>query len=86
MPCARKEGILAFSLSPSTGLRGIRANARERRSTHVMGALVLLNGHLGYVHTKGFCLHKNGDRARLCRADLESGASHIGKVLCYTLM
>ena len=51
-----------------------------------MGALVLLNGHLGYVHTKGFCSHKNGDRARLCRADLESGASHIGKVLCYTLM
>ena len=26
-----------------------------------MGALVLLNGHLGYVHTKGFCSHKNGE-------------------------
>ena len=64
----RAPGRNAFLLSnlrqERAGLRAIRA-MNGKKSTHVVSAFVLVKGHLGYAHTEGSCLHKNGDFAAI---------------------
>ena len=56
-----------------------------------MGAFVLFDGHLGYVHTKGFCSHKNGDFAAIsvtvrgCAGPISKVERHISERSCATL-
>ena len=56
-----------------------------------MGAFVLLNGHLGYVHTERFCSHKKFDFAAIfvtergCTAPILKVERHISDRFCATL-